>query len=182
MHKLERRTIVWATQKGIIGKGNKLTQALKLMSEVGELADALDKNNKAEVQDAVGDICVVLTSLAYLSNSETISHTIHLTMGNKIVDVVLGELAEAVIKDKDLTTHISDMLAYLTRVVNIYGFTINDCWESALDIIEQRTGHINGNGDFIKATPSPVAACTNVPTYAGSISTSGDFTQEGSEC
>ena len=54
----------WATDKGIYDKGNARTQYLKLMEEAGELAEALLKNDKAEIQDAIGDMIVVLTSIA----------------------------------------------------------------------------------------------------------------------
>ena len=54
----------WAENKGIYDKGNSKTQYLKLMEEAGELADALLKEDKAEIQDAIGDMIVVLTSIA----------------------------------------------------------------------------------------------------------------------
>jgi len=54
----------WATDKGIYEKGDAKTQYLKLMEESGELAEALLKNDKAEIQDAIGDMIVVLTSIA----------------------------------------------------------------------------------------------------------------------
>jgi NTP pyrophosphatase (non-canonical NTP hydrolase) len=54
----------WATDKGIYNKGDAKTQYLKLMEESGELAEALLKNDKAEIQDAIGDMIVVLTSIA----------------------------------------------------------------------------------------------------------------------
>ena len=54
----------WATDKGIYEKGDARTQYLKLMEESGELAEALLKNDKPEIQDAIGDMIVVLTSIA----------------------------------------------------------------------------------------------------------------------
>ena len=54
----------WATDKGIYDKGNARTQYLKLMEESGELAEALLKNDTAEIKDAIGDMIVVLTSIA----------------------------------------------------------------------------------------------------------------------
>jgi len=59
---------IWAKDKGIYAKGDSKTQYLKLMEEVGELADAILKNDKAEVIDAIGDIVVVLTNLAALED------------------------------------------------------------------------------------------------------------------
>ena len=58
----------WAVERGIYHKGDSHTQYIKLMEEAGELAQALLKNDKAEVIDAIGDIVVVLTNLARLKN------------------------------------------------------------------------------------------------------------------
>ena len=56
----------WAMVRGIYDKGNSHTQYVKLMEEAGELAQALLKNDKPEVIDAIGDMVVVLTNLAKL--------------------------------------------------------------------------------------------------------------------
>ena len=58
----------WANEKGIYAKGNSKTQYLKLMEEAGELAEALLKNDKPEIIDAIGDMVVVLTNLAALED------------------------------------------------------------------------------------------------------------------
>lgn len=86
----------WADDKGILKHGNKLTQFAKLNEEVGELAHAILKDNKEEYKDAIGDIVVVLVSLAYFQ-----------------------------------------------------GFTIEECINSAYDVISKRTGKIVNN-NFVK--------------------------------
>lgn len=55
----------WAKERGLYEKGNPITQYVKLQEECGELANALLKNNEHETVDAIGDIVVVLTNLAY---------------------------------------------------------------------------------------------------------------------
>ena len=57
---------IWAKAKGIYKSGDSKTQYLKLIEETGELAEALLKNDKAEIIDAIGDITIVLTNLAAL--------------------------------------------------------------------------------------------------------------------
>lgn len=57
---------MWAKDRGIYDKGNSHTQYVKLMEEAGELAAALLNKDKPEIQDAVGDMIVVLTNLAEL--------------------------------------------------------------------------------------------------------------------
>ena len=56
----------WALVRGIYDGGNSHTQYVKLMEEAGELAKALLQDDKEEIQDAVGDMVVVLTNLAEL--------------------------------------------------------------------------------------------------------------------
>jgi NTP pyrophosphatase (non-canonical NTP hydrolase) len=58
----------WAKEKGIYEKGDPKTQLVKLVEEVGELSKALLENDEHEIQDAIGDIVVVLTNLARLKN------------------------------------------------------------------------------------------------------------------
>ncbi len=56
----------WAAVRGIYEGGNSHTQYVKLQEEAGELAKALLKNDRPEIVDAIGDMVVVLTNLAYL--------------------------------------------------------------------------------------------------------------------
>lgn len=88
----------WAADKGIYTSGNSKTQYIKLMEETGELAQAILKQDKAEIKDAIGDIIVVLTNLAHLEN-----------------------------------------------------LLVEDCVESAYNVIKNRTGKMV-NGTFVKQT------------------------------
>ena len=58
----------WARVRGIYDSGDQKTQYIKLQEEAGELAKAILNKDKPEVQDAIGDMVVVLTNLAELSN------------------------------------------------------------------------------------------------------------------
>ena len=60
----------WANDKGIYKSGDSKTQYVKLMEESGELARAILKRDKPEIKDAIGDMIVVLTNLAYLEGFE----------------------------------------------------------------------------------------------------------------
>ncbi len=86
----------WATDRGLYDKGDTKTQFAKLMEESGELARAVLKDDKPEFIDAIGDMVVVLTNLAYLG-----------------------------------------------------GTNIEDCIDSAYDVIRRRTGKMV-NGTFVK--------------------------------
>jgi NTP pyrophosphatase (non-canonical NTP hydrolase) len=88
----------WATVRGIYDNGDSKTQYVKLMEEAGELAQALLNNDKEEIQDAIGDMVVVLTSIAKFE-----------------------------------------------------GLTIEDCIDSAYNVIAKRKGKMI-NGTFVKET------------------------------
>lgn len=57
---------IWAKDRGIYDQGDSHTQYVKLQEEAGELAAALLNKDKPEIQDAIGDMIVVLTNLAEL--------------------------------------------------------------------------------------------------------------------
>jgi len=57
----------WARDRGIYDSGDQKTQYIKLQEEAGELAKAILDKDQVEIQDAIGDMVVVLTNLAELS-------------------------------------------------------------------------------------------------------------------
>jgi len=65
--KLEEKIVKWSSDRGIIQNGKASTQCLKLVSEVGELADHITKG--LDVKDDIGDCFVVLTNIARLSGT-----------------------------------------------------------------------------------------------------------------
>lgn len=50
----------WAAQKGILEKATPMAQALKTLEECTELCTSINKNDKPEIIDAIGDIMVTL--------------------------------------------------------------------------------------------------------------------------
>tara|TARA_S200002703_G_scaffold120727_1_gene106562 strand:- start:679 stop:972 length:294 start_codon:yes stop_codon:yes gene_type:complete len=58
----------WAFEKGIYKKGDIKTQYVKFNEESGELAKAILNNDLPEIKDAIGDIIVVLTSVAHFAD------------------------------------------------------------------------------------------------------------------
>lgn len=56
----------WAERVGIYEHSNVPAQALKAVSEMGELADAVIKCDIPAVEDAIGDVMVCLVNVAHL--------------------------------------------------------------------------------------------------------------------
>jgi len=71
-NELEALVITWAHQKGILDNGTPRAQAGKTVEEVQELIAAIDVNNKAEIEDALGDILVTIIIQAEMQGLELI--------------------------------------------------------------------------------------------------------------
>lgn len=67
---LELKVEQWAKARQIIPNSNARTQLLKTMSELGELADALLKNDREGIIDGIGDVLVTLILCAKLYNPQ----------------------------------------------------------------------------------------------------------------
>jgi NTP pyrophosphatase (non-canonical NTP hydrolase) len=65
---LQALVIKWAEARKIIPNATPISQLLKTVAEVGELADAVNKRNRAETMDAVGDVLVCLINFCALSS------------------------------------------------------------------------------------------------------------------
>lgn len=61
-HEIEENVMAWAKARGIYEHSTPEAQFLKMVSEVGEMADAIAKKDEEEILDAVGDIVVCLVN------------------------------------------------------------------------------------------------------------------------
>lgn len=50
----------WAEDRNLIEGSDPKSQLLKTMSELGELADGINKNRMDEIEDGIGDVVVTL--------------------------------------------------------------------------------------------------------------------------
>ena len=67
LNHLEELTVQWSKDRGIIQNGKVETQALKLISEMGELSDHIAKG--MDIKDDIGDCLVVLTNIAKMKGT-----------------------------------------------------------------------------------------------------------------
>lgn len=63
---LEEKVVQWAKDRRIIPNATAASQTLKAVSEMGELADAVNKGNDELLIDSVGDVLVCLINLCAL--------------------------------------------------------------------------------------------------------------------
>ena len=62
----EMNVIRWSESRRIYPNGKPVSQLLKAMAELGELADAEGKQDREAIIDAVGDVMVCLTNYCLL--------------------------------------------------------------------------------------------------------------------
>lgn len=70
---IEMDIIRWAEARKIIPNASPETQLLKAISELGELADATIKKDKAGIVDGVGDVMVCLVNYCALQDIDLVS-------------------------------------------------------------------------------------------------------------
>ena len=68
LNELQTKIEKWAEDRGILANSKASTQCLKLMSEMGELADNIAKGK--DCRDDIGDCFVVLVNIAKLVGSD----------------------------------------------------------------------------------------------------------------
>ncbi|MDE7522889.1 helix-turn-helix domain-containing protein [Ligilactobacillus salivarius] len=62
--KLHEFIIKWANDRKIINPKNVSKQFMKVTEELGEIAEGINKNNREQIKDSLGDIMVTLVILA----------------------------------------------------------------------------------------------------------------------
>ena len=78
MNELIKQVQIWAEDRNLISGATPKTQIIKLMAQIGKLAD--DINKQADPTDAIGDCLVVLTILAAQHNItllDCLAHAYH---------------------------------------------------------------------------------------------------------
>ena len=147
MEKLKDKVIEWAEDKGIFEKSDPTSQFLKTISEVGELADAVNKNDLPEIKDAIGDITVTLILHAEMTDSE-LELDVDECVGYENPKEAVLYLLQVLCKIVDYEEYGATIEA-LVAIASYYGWTLQECLQSAYDVISKRTGKME-NGVFIK--------------------------------
>lgn len=92
--------VAWADQRNIIDGASMQTQFVKLIEEVGELAEGIAKGRPEAIVDGIGDAVVVLTILAAQAGTN-ISDCIE-TAWNEIKDRKGRMVNGTFVKESDL--------------------------------------------------------------------------------
>lgn len=154
----------WAHERNLIEGSNSASQYLKLVSELGELADNINK--KQDVRDSIGDCLVVLLILGeqnYVSTSRYIKCFADIVHGDVayrgeqspkvhfmwLADAV-GRIGRQLSRDRCIGDQIMDCVLRLSDIADLSGgYTLAHCLEHAYNEIKDRRG-VMLDGVFIK--------------------------------
>lgn len=145
----------WATERGIYEHSTALAQALKAVSEVGELCDAVVKNDREALIDSVGDCAVCLVNVAYMSEDVGGFERVNWQNEAQVLPAYLaynvGFLAADLGEDGSFRDERYALaMGLLVSIAENAGLDFDDCCESAWQTIKSRTGRMVAGGAFVK--------------------------------
>ena len=151
----------WSEAHGIYAHSTALAQALKAVSEVGELADATIKGDIDELRDAIGDVAVCLVNVAYMAESQLdydyiFDDAVHKRTAQAGAAGVAGSVGELSfeLSGRNNNAAIAAYIdagfhsLYVTAKTNNLNFL--ECCETAWNEIKDRKGHMVAGGAFVK--------------------------------
>ena len=166
----------WGKQVKIIGNGQWITQASKLVEEIGEGAGWLCRGNEVEVKDAVGDKCflivmvgtmigldikVVMDTVAesYYHSAERANpllahrllHKVNLWLAIGIDHAMDNDMGSDMPCDY-VAACFTSAVSWLREYADVNNFTLEDAFSMAWDIVKDRKGRLTPEGVFIKMT------------------------------
>lgn len=163
----------WAAERGIYDHSTVQAQALKAISEAGELADAVIKNDHLALVDAIGDVAVCLVNVAAMSGIEVAVLDAGVTERDAKVAAVaiclsVAEVADCALSapecNEDLDHAIHLALALMRVLAMSEGTTLEACCDAAWDEIKDRKGRMVAGGAFVKDEDDSVS---DLAAFAG---------------
>ena len=147
----------WAEARGIYEHSTALAQALKAVSEAGELADAVIKGDREALKDAIGDVTVCLVNVARMTGvpATVVDFDFEGTPykgSNRVAALIAYQVDEiatylAFWAESVRSIHSFDGLNHLAK---LNGLTFEECCEAAWNEIKDRKGFLSPNGAFVK--------------------------------
>lgn len=145
----------WATERGIYEHSTPEAQLLKALSELGELADAVIKNDRDGLKDAIGDVAVCLVNYEKMVREEkgiwcepapTGGATANSRIGDIAVDIGLVLLNNGAVNYSIAGAAIES----LQHIASKHGLDFMYCCKCAWREIKDRKGRMAAGGAFVK--------------------------------
>ena len=153
----------WQAERGIYEHSTALAQALKGVSEAGELADAVIKGDRDALKDAIGDVMVCLVGVSKILDVDMqctddilIDHSISIqesAAAAAMIAYFVSDIASDISQEAEtwsIEDALESALIYLNIIAQENGFTLLECCESAWLEIKDRKGRMVAGGAFVK--------------------------------
>lgn len=152
----------WQAERGIYEHSTALAQALKGVSEAGELADAVIKGDRDALKDAIGDVMVCLVGVAKMTGCDigSVDKAMRWPLSNEDIQTsaafAVSNVADVSLfvalnySEERITGAILDSAYWLNAIAIKNDLTLMECCESAWNEIKDRKGFLSPSGAFIK--------------------------------
>lgn len=149
----------WATERGIYEHSTPLAQALKAVSEIGEVADAVIKDDHDALKDGIGDTATCLVNVSFMAGIEITGSAQVEEDGTgalpfaAVASAMVGLCAlHAVdpIDQSQLGQALVEAFRSLDVLAQASGLTFEECCDAAWNEIKDRKGRMVAGGAFVK--------------------------------
>ena len=153
--------IEWARERGLLDGDPSVAsqkQLLKTLSEIGELADGLVKNDLALIKDAIGDVAVTLVIFCELCDYKLMLDGLdgwplrHTIVAHYLNSLLMDYVTMSMSRPGSDSAPKAAMTAFLSlkQIAAIHNLTLLECLAHAWEEIKDRKGKTVG-GVFIKS-------------------------------
>ena len=154
----EKLIIEWAAERGILEHGTPTGQTLKLLSEVGELADGILLENSTLILDAIGDVGVCVVIVAHIHGLEIKDLQRYAAkvacLDKAIMHITLhaGLLADGVAKGEQqvIRAQLGAVWSWINSIAVHIQWSFGDALYGAWETISTRRGAMGPNGTWVK--------------------------------
>lgn len=175
MKKLISNVENWAVERNIVEGSDPSKQFLKLVEELGELAEGICTRNTDLAMDGAGDVAVVAIIMAKQYNKElNFSTKVHgskssgepsfptlayrrFALTAASIGAIGGVLARGNAKPETMQSLLSLVMEHLVQLTHMLGTSLEACLEMAWNEIKHRKGRMV-DGVFVKEEDLPPPA------------------------
>ncbi len=137
MEQQQQRVIEICTAWGLYENTTEEKQILKFYTELGEYADAVLRDDRDAIIDAIGDmaVCLINAEIIGVQKKVYLFYDTKATIDNVVIFVAYRDYKES--------------LLVLSLLAESHGTTLEHCLDTVIKVIEKRKGKMI-NGVFVK--------------------------------
>ena len=145
----------WATERGIYEHSTPQAQLLKALSELGELADAVIKDRRNDLIDAIGDVATCMVNYAKMTGVELDASDLEMEL-HEDTYIAIGNICDSIgdlllwHPPRRLEANVVGVFEALGSICVDNDLRFEVCCLRAWNEIKDRVGTLSKSGAFIK--------------------------------